>query len=583
MIENFEDVDVKVLRDHLKAIVEVEFFTIPVYLTAVYSFTDRALKYSTSPGGSIVFPLFELQQEALSVAVQEMYHLQLACNIANAFDTTPEIPKMSFQAGKRIRAPHLDPNGEPLELQLGTLRDMIEAAIELEGPDTGEHPQPNSEVEYPSIDDLYFATLILLQGYMGAFRMKGADDPNMTMDNKQVAFTGFSSQYRFNTISKKKDVITAANAIVDQGEGNDLTKLLSGTFEGASTDFTVLPQFRSEGSRFDMWNAITHFARFSDVQKTLNGTDWEREIGGPVFYDAGGKRSDDLPDWAPSYETLQDSANSIWSYLVDCMQEGFASGNLDPNYSPEGDGAPGFCEAMITFKYVLPLIWQHGHCPSLLYVQGVTGNDAQAAMDAVDPLCLYHWDAASRQVRHTFPRNSCQGLNECAGQGWGGIATRSGDGACATADFHTCGSNNSCRLEGGCGFLVSAKGEACGASVAQSQAQCGEVRYPPPWVEWAPGSNQCGGMGGCQTPISTEQVFNRNARAQIDHAGPNPPWDVYQKERLEHLMGTNVWARARELFERRIDEPLPEPRIESNGSLTYDGAKRRNAIEPTSK
>lgn len=496
--EEFGPSDIKMLRDHLTAIVEVELFTIPVYLTAVYSFTNRALGYKGSTDGETAFPLFAMQQEALSVAVQEMYHLQLACNIANAFDTTPNVPRMSFPSETRVRAPHLGPEGQPLELQLGNLRAIIGAAIEIEGPDVGPHPEPNSEVIYPSIDDLYYATLVLLVRYMRAFTMVAALDPNVVMDNKQVAYTGFASQYRFNKIHVKDDVITAANAIVDQGEGNDLAKLVGGAFEAASVDDTVLPQFRSQGSRFDLWNVVTHFARFKGIQAKLASTDWEQVIGGPVFYEPDGTVSPDLPDWAPPYRDLQDGVTKIWSYLSDTMHAGFASGKLDPNYAPDGDDAPQFCEAMTTFKYLLPMIWQCGQCPSFIYQPGVTAAGAQSAMDKVDPLCLFHWDRRTRQVRATYPRNACQGLNECAGQGWGGIATRPGDGACATADFHTCGANNSCKLEGGCGFLVSRKGEACGDSVAANRAECGSAGFPPPWEEWIPSVNQCGGLGAAR-------------------------------------------------------------------------------------
>jgi hypothetical protein len=59
---------------------------------------------------------------------------------------------------------------------------MIEAAVELEGPDVGAHPAPNAEVIYPSIDDLYYATLTLLVRYMRAFGMDPATDSNVIMD-----------------------------------------------------------------------------------------------------------------------------------------------------------------------------------------------------------------------------------------------------------------------------------------------------------------------------------------------------------------------------------------------------------------
>jgi len=150
---------------------EVEFFTIPFYLTAVYSFTSQALNNSE---------LFKLQQKTLSVAVQEMYHLQLACNLANAFGVTPEIPNnLPLNAGEPILVPHLDPNKQPFRATLGNLPAVIEAMIEVETPDPDHtYPEPNEDATYPSIGDLYYATLQLTKEYNDALS-KNTLDPQI--------------------------------------------------------------------------------------------------------------------------------------------------------------------------------------------------------------------------------------------------------------------------------------------------------------------------------------------------------------------------------------------------------------------
>jgi hypothetical protein len=582
MNKAFGSDDVTMLENHLKAIAQVEFFTIGVYLTAVYSFTQRALSYSTTEGGQTVYPLFVLQQKTLSVAVQEMYHLQEAANIVNAFNTTPDIPQLNLPAGQTIVVPHLDPNQQPLDLQLGALPEMIKALIAIEAPDSGPPPQPNLEATYPSIGDLYAATLILLGQYMAAFGLETANDPHFTPGRNQVAYQGFSTQYRYNTVQTKSDVLNAEGAIVNQGEGPESAQFAANLF-AVGDDVNIPSQYWSSGSRFDAYNTITHFARFEEIQQTLNSTDWETVIGGPVFYQPNGQKSSDLPPWAPPYEAVQSAVTASWSYLIDTLQSGFASGGLDPNYDAEGsDQVPAFSEVMLAFKYLLPMVWQYGYCPSFTYQSGVTGARVQQALDGADPYCLFHWDARTRGVRASYDKNACQGLNECAGQGWGGIGTQPGDGACATADLHTCGANNSCRAEGGCGFLVSKKGEACGHSVKAVNNLCGGAAYPPPWEEWIPGENACGGLGGCQTPIGTGQRFNSGAKDQIE-AQPNPPWSDAQKQRLEGLMGTDVWTRARALFAAKIEEPLPAPISKEIPPFNYDGQTRRSYIEPTSK
>ena len=45
----------------------------------------------------------------------------------------------------------------------------------------------------------------------------------------------------------------------------------------------------------------------------------------------------------------------------------------------------------------------------------------------------------------------CRGLNTCQGKGAGGENACAGQGACATANEHTCHYHNECKGQGGCG------------------------------------------------------------------------------------------------------------------------------------
>jgi len=550
MDKTFTATELKLLKKHLQAIVEVEFFTIPFYLTAVYSFTQTALNYT--PDGGKSYPLNDLQQETLSVAVQEMYHLQLACNLANAFDVKPLIPHLSFRAGQTLKVPHLEEKGKELETRFGNLPAVIKAMIEVETPDPDHtFPEPNPDVIYSSISDLYHATLQLLKKYHLVFKTNALDkDPHFTPDHRQVAYNGFDTQYNYNKISQRSEVVHVANAIADQGEGNEIAKSLGGPFM-AGDDGNILPKYQSNGSRFDDYNKVTHYKRFEGIRDALPPeADWPG-----YFYSANGSPSPDLLPWARAlgYGKLQSSLNAIWSYLIDTLQSGFQDGKLQqPNYPDINQ--PGFNEAMLTFKYLIPIIWQWGQCPSFVYREGVTPDQIQPIMDEIDPLCLFHWDQRTRELRAQAqkagePLNSCQGLNDCAGQGWGGLATQKGDGACATADFHTCSGGNDCKYQGGCGFLLDL----------------------PASKEWIPNENQKAGEGGCQTPISTGQVFDRKAK-------PDDP-------RLKQLIGHNVWQEARALFQKREKlDRLPNQFASGKiGDTTYDGDARRSAVQPTSK
>jgi hypothetical protein len=585
MSQTFGPQDAALLQAHLQAMCAVEFFTIPFYLTAVYSFTDAALNYTDANNQT---PLYNLQQETLSVAVQEMYHLQLACNLANAFDVTPQLPQLSLPPNQAITIPHLEENGVPLTAALGNLPEQITAMIEIETPDPNpNYPPPNAQVTYASIADLYHATLTLLAQYYQSYaQTPAALDPHFDPNHNQVAYGAFPTRYQYNTIANREDVIHAVNAITDQGEGSlvapesnsetsgGVSPQVSQVFKFGANN-TVLPEYQAAaGSRFAQWDTTTHYARFQSIQTAIN-QNWQMILGGAKpFYENMGEPSPDLPSWAPNPDVLQSSLGTIWSFMVDTMQSGFANGNLSPNGATPTQ--PGFGDTMLAFKYILPLIWQWGFCPNFAYTPGVTAQEVQAAMDAADPLCLFHWDATTAAFRAANPDklNSCQGLNKCAGQGWGTIATAAGNGACATADMHTCVGSNSCANQGGCGFL-STGGGMCGHSTAT---------LLPPSEQWIPRENQCKSLGGCQSPISAQQVFDRTAAATINGQTINPPWTPAAKQALDNLIGTSVWAQARALFTTlEGGNPLPTPLSQQVGNVNYDGDTRRAAIAPTSK
>ena len=328
----------------------------------------------------------------------------------------------------------------------------------------------------------------------------------------------------------------------------------------------------------DSWGAKSHYTRFVDVQTVISGlagtpvgpSASSPAVPGtslPMFYLPDGLPSPDLPGWAPTAQVLQQSAGTIWSYLIDTMQQGFTLGNLQPN-SGQAAGSSGFNDAMLAFKYITPMVWQWGQVIGYTYTSGTTGQQAQAAMDAADPLSLFHWDQATAQLRAQWAAagvelNACQGLNECSGRGWGGIATAPGNGACATADLHTCGGNNDCSAQGGCGFLSSAPGSG----------------LLNPADQWIPGENVGPTTGGCQTPIGTLQVFDRTATASIQ-AQTGEGWTDAAKAQLVALVGTGVWQQARNLFatDHKITS-LPTP----VATAQYNGDARRAAVAPTSK
>lgn len=142
----------KDVQTHLQAAVDLELWTIPFYMAAMYSIKDRS---DTS---------FQLIQ---TVVYQEMLHLQLAANVANAYGcevsiTPPEyvghhIPHLNFRLDKP------DPRREfhPYSAEIGPLDvERANSMCLIEYPKwESHHPpelRPNIE-EYGSIGQFYKA------------------------------------------------------------------------------------------------------------------------------------------------------------------------------------------------------------------------------------------------------------------------------------------------------------------------------------------------------------------------------------------------------------------------------------------
>lgn len=146
-----EDWTIRHLRAHLQYAVDLELWTIPFYMSALFSIVDRS---------SAAYQLVQ------SVVHQEMLHLQLASNIANAYGLPPtfDAPRYVDQA-----IPHLDfsiddpdPRAEftPFSAEIGPLdSERVNAMCLVEFPEWGQSPPDlrDDVTEYGSIGAFYDA------------------------------------------------------------------------------------------------------------------------------------------------------------------------------------------------------------------------------------------------------------------------------------------------------------------------------------------------------------------------------------------------------------------------------------------
>lgn len=244
------DWTIEKLQEHLQWAVDIEFYTIPYYMAAMYSIKDQAS---------------EAIRLLRSVAHQEMFHMQCAANLANAFGTklqivAPEyggkIPHLDFALGK------VDPTEyfSPYSTNIGVLDvERLNTMCIIEFPDWADEEdakrlsaprQPGEpEPEYSSIGAFYDN----LEKGVEALASK------IRADHQQVDyFARFYPDLDCFTITRSgleglPQARTLINAIVSQGEGR-----------GSARDF-VPDRFQNKAD--DIQPTWDHFEKFTYLRK----------------------------------------------------------------------------------------------------------------------------------------------------------------------------------------------------------------------------------------------------------------------------------------------------------------------------
>jgi len=237
------------LKQHLQFAIDLEFWTIPFYMSALYSIVDR-----TSDA-------FQFVQ---SVVNQEMLHVQLAANIANAYGMSPTFAAPVYE-GKKI--PHLDfklddPDPvrrfSPFSAEIGPMdQERINAMCLIEYPEW-KSPEPpdlsDTVTEYPNIGAFYRAIAF------GATQL--TEDLNGGVNQVDL----FSAYYRnlpSLTVTDRGEaglnqVDLLIQAITEQGEGISRAREdIVYSFQNTATD--PAPQ-------------LSHFEKFIKVRRKLPET-----------------------------------------------------------------------------------------------------------------------------------------------------------------------------------------------------------------------------------------------------------------------------------------------------------------------
>ncbi len=236
--------DMRHLRTHLQGVVDLEFWTIPYYMTAMYSIKD---------------PTSEAYRLIQAVVYQEMLHAQLASNIANAFGYSPTFNAPVYQ-GTNI--PHINfdldvPNPTftytPYSAELGPLdQQRVNGMCLIEYPewDTQRQPALNQHrSDYGSIAEFYDAVRV------GVTELRSHLRGGVNQVSEFQEFYNNSPQHTVTLDAERgyQQAMTLFDIIVDQGEGQ------------TESDTEIPTEFQNTADGFmDSWD---HFQKFSYIRE----------------------------------------------------------------------------------------------------------------------------------------------------------------------------------------------------------------------------------------------------------------------------------------------------------------------------
>jgi len=268
-----QDWNIGHLREHLQYAVDLERWTIPFYMSAMYSVVD------------VTDPAYQLIQ---SIVNQEMLHAQFAANLANSYGLSPDFYDLEY---KDQEVPHLNFNLDkpdprkiyhPYTAEIGPLDlEHANAMCLIEYPDwaTGHKPDLNEDAsKYGSIGEFYDAI------QYGATLLK--DDLRGGVRQLNL-FAAFYRNLPIGTISGVGDeglaqAMMLIDAIREQGEGagkkakGQIPSVFQNTADDPNPSLDHYAKFRKirqailEGNPPKTW-PVKQPVDYGDFEKELEG------------------------------------------------------------------------------------------------------------------------------------------------------------------------------------------------------------------------------------------------------------------------------------------------------------------------
>jgi hypothetical protein len=302
------------LHQHLQWAVDLEFWTIPYYMSAMYSVRN---------------PADDAAQYIQSVVYQEMLHVQLAANIGTAYGLPVSFPQ-PFYRDQHI--PHLDFNLDhpdprlqysPYSAEIGPLdRKRINGFCLVEYPEwLNQTPPPLQEDmrDYPSIGAFYDALRD------GAEHLADQIRPN---PKQQI---DFFSRYYLNG---------PAFTVTESGRAGwpqvkSMIACITGQGEGGNRRHEQIPALY-QNTADDVWPEASHYDKFVAL--------WG---------------ANSLPDSYPATSVALGAGGTVQEILI----ENFERFRVTMERLFAGEEVPNFFADMVTLGGNILNCWKHGVVP----------------------------------------------------------------------------------------------------------------------------------------------------------------------------------------------------------------------------
>lgn len=308
---------------NLQHAVDLEFWTLPLYLTSLYSIQGlENLEPRQYPSAAKLLA---------SIAAQEMLHLEIACNLCNALGYSPQFNKPVYSEANGI--PFLKPHQLPNDIsgfavKPGALNEnSIKLFCAIELPEQQTHRDWNDDETYDSIAHLYEALYIAVNHlWQKCFIGAGKNNKQKNSFNVQHHASGIGVSQQVNSL---EDAHAAIEAIIEQGEG-------------ANTSF-VKPDYRpvATGDQFDLSSYEGALSHYQKLRILLHHKDRL-----PLCYE------------------LNENADATEQQLQ--LQKTFTAfkNSLQESFSTEGNAlSEKFWPLMFDLKNKIAAVWQAGAVP----------------------------------------------------------------------------------------------------------------------------------------------------------------------------------------------------------------------------